>query len=135
MAANEVSMSGSGPSDTNLCVLEGELSSDLRPLELESGSVLLRCDVTVRAGGATDSVPVVRFDPIASERSLLEGDRVAVVGRVHRRCFRAGGATVSRTEVVADRVVPVRNGVRASRLFESARIRLGTTLPVDMAAT
>ena len=51
MAANEVSMSGSGPSDTNLCVLEGELSSDPWPLELESGSVLLRCDVTVRAGG------------------------------------------------------------------------------------
>ncbi len=135
MAANEVSMSESGPSDTNLCVLVGELSSDPRPLELESGSVLLRCEVTVRAGGATDSVPVVRFDPIASERSLSAGDRVAVVGRVHRRFFRAGGTTVSRTEVVADRVVPVRNGVRASKLFESARTRLGTTLPVGLAST
>ncbi|MDP6481976.1 MAG: single-stranded DNA-binding protein [Acidimicrobiales bacterium] len=140
MAANEVSMSESGLSDTNLsdtnlCVLVGELSSDPRPLELESGSLLLRCEVTVRAGGATDSVPVVRFGPMASERSLSAGDRVAVVGRVHRRFFRAGGTTVSRTEVVADRVVPVRNGVRASRLFESARTRLGTTLPVGVAAT
>ncbi|MBS1265068.1 MAG: hypothetical protein MAG471_00896 [Acidimicrobiaceae bacterium] len=145
MAANEVSMSESGLSDTglsdtnlsdtNLCVLVGELSSDPRPLELESGSLLLRCEVTVRAGGVTDSVPVVRFDPMASERSLSVGDRVAVVGRVHRRFFRAGGTTVSRTEVVADRVVPVRNGVRASKLFESARTRLGTALPVGVAST
>ena len=134
MATNEVSASESGLSDTNLCVLVGELSSDPRPLELPSGSVLLRCEVTVRAGGATDSVPVVRFDPIASERSLSAGERVVVVGRVNRRFFRAGGTTVSRTEVVADRVVSVRKGVRASRLVESVRTRLGTVAPDDLVA-
>ena len=134
MATNEVSTFESGLSDTNLCVLVGELSSDPRPLELPSGSVLLRCEVTVRAGGATDSVPVVRFDPIASERSLSAGERVVVVGRGNRRFFRAGGTTVSRTEVVADRVVSVRKGVRASRLVESVRTRLGTVAPDDLVA-
>ena len=131
MATKEVSTAESGLSDTNLCVLVGELSSDPRPLELASGSVLLHCEVTVRA---TDSVPVVRFDPIASERSLSAGERGVMVGRVHRRFFRAGGTTVSRTEVVADRVVLVRNGVRASRLVESAQTRLSTVAPADVVA-
>ncbi|MEE1522166.1 MAG: hypothetical protein V1248_04970 [Acidimicrobiales bacterium] len=84
--------------------------------------------------GATDSAPVVRFDPIASERSLSAGERGVVVGRVHRRFFRAGGTTVSRTEVVADRVVLVRNGVRASRLVESLQTRLSTVAPDDVVA-
>ena len=39
--------------------------------------------------------------------------RVVVVGRVRRRFFRAGGATASRTEVVADRVVPARQRARS----------------------
>jgi len=57
-----------------------------------------------------------------------------MVGRVHWRFFRAGGTTVSRTEVVADRVVLVRNGVRASRLVESAQTRLSTVAPDDVVA-
>lgn len=124
MATRETSIPEPGPFDCNLGVLVGELSSDPRPLDLESGSVLLRYEVTVHDGDTTDTVPVVRFDPTASEASLRAGARVAGVGRVRRRFFSAGGATVSRTEVVADHVVSVRNRKRVARLLGSTLIRL-----------
>ncbi len=115
---------GTGPIDCNLGVLVGELSSDPRSLQLDSGSMLLRLEVTVRDGAATDTVPVVRFDPIASELALAAGERVAVVGRVRRRFFRAGGTTASQTEVLAERVVPVASRRRVARLLGSAASRL-----------
>ncbi|MBC8196218.1 MAG: single-stranded DNA-binding protein [Acidimicrobiia bacterium] len=136
MATSKESSPGTDPvpPDTNLCVLVGELSSDPRSLELSSGSALWRYEVTVRDGDATDSVPVVRFDPLVSETSLSAGERVVVVGRVRRRFFRAGGTTVSRTEVLADRLVPVRSGVRAARLVESAAARLCSVSPANVEA-
>jgi single-strand DNA-binding protein len=44
------------------------------------------------------------FDPPA-EAGFEAGDEVVVVGAVRRRFFRAGGATQSRTEVVASAVL------------------------------
>ena len=76
--------------------------------ELPSGDSLVAYDVTVRpeasAGEAAtaESVPVAWFDPPAAATAMAAGDDVVVVGRVRRRFFRAGGATASRTEVVAD---------------------------------
>ncbi|MBC8364801.1 MAG: single-stranded DNA-binding protein [Actinobacteria bacterium] len=123
---------GSGASDdgvqhlpANLVVLAGVLSSDPRPLELASGDTLLRYEVTVRNDGdRAETVPVVRFDPMASERGLTAGAPVVVVGRIRRRYFQAGGSTVSRTEVVADRVVSARRRVQARRAVERALARL-----------
>jgi hypothetical protein len=45
-----------------------------------------------------------------------------VVGRVRRRFYRAGGATASRTELVAERVAPVRQRVRSMQLTARARV-------------
>jgi hypothetical protein len=45
---------------------------------------------------------------------------VVITGRVRRRFFRAGAATPSRTEVVADAVVPVRQGKRAAAALAAA---------------
>ncbi len=46
-------------------------------------------------------------------------------GRVHRRLFRAGGTTASRTEVVAEAVVPVGQRKRVSALLEAALADVG----------
>jgi single-strand DNA-binding protein len=51
------------------------------------------------------------------------------VGRVRRRFFRAGGTTQSRTEVVADSVVPARQAKRARAAVEKARHTLDDTSP------
>ena len=96
------------PAGTNLVVLRGVLSRDPEARQLPSGDALVAYDVTVRpdpaAGDAprAESVPVAWFDPPAAATAMAAGDDVVVVGRVRRRFFRAGGATASRTEVVAD---------------------------------
>jgi single-strand DNA-binding protein len=90
----------------NLVVLEGELARPAQDRELPSGSRLLNLEVTIRPdGGAAETVPVVWFDAPAWATGLDAGAEVVVVGRVRRRFFRAGGATQSRTEVVAERVL------------------------------
>jgi single-strand DNA-binding protein len=52
------------------------------------------------------------------------GQELLVTGRVRRRFFRAGGVTQSRTEVVADRVVPTRRRAAVRRAVEAAAERI-----------
>ena len=88
--------------DVDVSVVVGVLSSDRACKTLPSGTCICNLEVTVRTEGvATRSVPVAKFDPPRSVVSLSKGDRVVVAGEVVRRFFRAGGTTVSRTEVVA----------------------------------
>jgi single-strand DNA-binding protein len=102
------------PAGTNLVVVRGVLSRDPEARQLPSGDALVAYDVTVRPDPTNgeapraESVPVAWFDPPAAATAMAAGDDVVVVGRVRRRFFRAGGATASRTEVVATRVVPAR---------------------------
>jgi len=101
MATKEVSTFESGLSDTNLCVLVGELSSDPRPLELASGSVLLRCEVTVRAGGGYRLGAGCPFRPDSQREVALgggegghgrQGASALLSGRrYHREPYRGGG--------------------------------------------
>jgi single-strand DNA-binding protein len=96
----------------SITVLVGQLSHDPLRRELPSGSVVMSFDVSVRTDDRPgESVPVAWTDP-PSRPILAAGDEVLVVGRTRRRFFRAGGATASRTEVVAERVVPVRQRAR-----------------------
>ena len=107
-------------SERNLVVLRGALTAEPRTRELPSGSVLSQFDVTTRDDGGTQSVPVAWFDPPAMVGDLDAGVEVLVVGSVRRRFFRAGGATQSRTEVVAAKVVPARRGRDVKRVVEAA---------------
>jgi hypothetical protein len=56
---------------------------------------------------------------------------VVVTGRVRRRFFKAGTVTASRTEVLADAVLPVRQAVRVEnavrRTLERAQPLLETS--------
>jgi single-strand DNA-binding protein len=65
------------------------------------------------------TVPVAWFDPPA-KASFEAGAEVVVTGYVRRRFFRSGGATQSRTEVVADTVVPANSRARARKAVERA---------------
>ena len=112
---------------TNLVVLRGVLSRDPEARALPSGDAVVAYDVSVRPEPSSgepsraESVPVAWFDPPAAASAMVAGDDVVVVGRVRRRFFRAGGATASRTEVVAARVVPARAPAKV-------RAALGTVL-------
>ena len=110
----------------NVVVVSGVLSSAPVYRVLKSGEELLSCEVTVRSPErATETVPVVWPTPPAALASVLEaGLEVVVTGRVRRRFFRTGGATASRTEVVADQVVLARRRAKAATAIEAAAAAL-----------
>ena len=108
-------------SEHNLVVLRGTLAGEPRLRELSSGSLLSQFDITTRDGTGTASVPVAWVDPPPAGLPVEPGGEVVVVGRVNRRFFRAGGATQSRTEVVADHVVPATERRQARRALAAAR--------------
>jgi single-strand DNA-binding protein len=109
----------------NVAVLRGELSRDPEMRELPSGDRIVNYEVTIRDTSPAESVPVVWVEPSGSWDSLEAGDEVVVAGRVRRRFFRTSNGTVSRTEVVAERVVSARHAKRVQALLTRAAGRLG----------
>jgi single-strand DNA-binding protein len=102
----------------NIVVLQGVVSRPVEIRELADGTTLAMLDVATETSAGRLVVPVAWSAPA---RSVPEdGTEIVVTGRVRRRFFRAGGATQSRTEVVADAVVPVRSRTRARRAVEEA---------------
>ena len=94
------------PVGTNLVLLRGTINRAPITRVLSSAVVVLSFDLAVRpVDERLEVVPVSWFDPPARACRLDADSDVCVIGRVRRRFFRAGGATTSRTEVVADTVV------------------------------
>jgi single-strand DNA-binding protein len=109
----------------NVVMVAGRLSRPAEQRVLPSGERLVAVQVTVdRTDDRAETVPVVWFDAPASAASLDVEEPVVVVGRVRRRFFRAGGSTQSRTEVVADVVVPTRRAKSARTALAEATARL-----------
>lgn len=106
-------------SEHNLAVLRGRLTGEAQIRELATGQVVVQFDLTTRDDTGTHSVPVAWFDPPRGELAAGIGTELVVVGSVRRRFFRADGATQSRTEVVAERVVA------ATRRREVAKVLSG----------
>jgi single-strand DNA-binding protein len=96
---------------TNLVVLRGRTANTPALRDLPSGSVVAQFDVVtpIDDRGSTSAVPVAWPDPSPSALARVgEAMDIVVVGTVRRRFFRVGGATQSRTEVVAELVIPAR---------------------------
>lgn len=105
----------------NITVVTGRLSRSPERRVLSSGVEHVGFEVTVAGPeGRAESVPVVWPGAPAAVSGLAAGDEVVVVGRVRRRFFRTGGATQSRTEVVAGLVVPARRAAAARRALSGA---------------
>jgi single-strand DNA-binding protein len=105
----------------NLVVLLGRLARPAEARALPSGDQLVSFELSVRhPEGRAEPVPVAWFDPPPWAATLAVDEEVLVVGRVRRRFFRAGGATQSRTEVVAEAAVPARQGRRVAALLALA---------------
>ena len=95
-------------SASHLVVLRGAVAS--APVVRDLGSsVAHQFDLRTTDGAGSATVPVNWYDPPARDVSrLVVGEEMLVVGTVQRRFFRVGGSTQSRTEVVPERVVPLR---------------------------
>jgi single-strand DNA-binding protein len=116
---------GPPPARSNLVILRGVVTADGVDRQLPSGSVAMQFDVRTTAHGdlPASAVNVSLVDPAADARAAVQRDEhVVVIGTVQRRFFRVGGATQSRTEVVADLVVPARR-TRAVRSAIAAAAR------------
>jgi len=101
------------PIGLNLAVVRGVLRQDPVYRLLSSGIEVLSFDLLVGHGDrAPESVPVIWQNPPSSSVKLTEGVDTVVIGRVHRRFFRVGGTTASRTEVHAETVLGARSNVR-----------------------
>jgi single-strand DNA-binding protein len=86
---------------------------------------VLQLELTVpRLEEKAESVPVVWFDAPPRAMNLDVDQEVLVVGRVRRRFFRSGGATQSRTEVVAEEVLPTRMVKKVAAAINQARFAL-----------
>lgn len=112
---------------TNIVVLRGRLTRPAAVRSLPSGDELVELEVSVpRDGERAESAPVVWSDAPAAARELDVDEEVVVVGRVRRRFFRAGGSTQSRTEVVAETVVPASQVRRVRAAVGKVVVRLET---------
>ena len=108
----------------NIAILVGRLTGEPTVTELASGTVVHNYEVSATdAVGAAHTVPVAWVDP-ARPPTLGADDPVVVVGAVRRRWFRAGGATQSRTEVLARSVA--RPGTATARRSLAAALDVAT---------
>jgi single-stranded DNA-binding protein len=115
----------SASTDISVTLVSGRLSRPVERRTLPSGDTLLVLELTSRnRSGPAESVPVVWPEGPAWADALTTGDRVVVVGRVRRRFFQFEGRTGSRTEVVAERVVPERKRARVRAAVEVVRRRV-----------
>jgi len=100
----------------NVAVIVGEVLGDVHRSVRDDGSVVVSFDVVVsvegdgstmpaRASGRT-VVPVTWFGSAEKTPKVETGTLVTAIGGVRRRFYRRGGATVARTDVLADRVIP-----------------------------
>jgi single-strand DNA-binding protein len=109
----------------NLVALEGRLARPAEQRLLPSGSHVVGIELTVRGEqGPAETVPVSWLDAPAWASTLDTDAAIVVVGRVRRRFFKAGGSTQSRTEVVAETIVPATSVRRARTALARAGARI-----------
>ncbi len=111
----------------NVVVLRGRLSSASTRRTLSSGSELLSLELITSTEAGQISVPVAWFDPPADADPAV-GEELLIRGVVRRRFFRTAAGTQSRTEVVAQEIVPVARRRQAAKLMATAGAELGAPI-------
>lgn len=111
----------------NIVVLVGEVTSPPVSRELPSGAVVSTFDLATVTESGRMSVPV----SLEGETDIaVVGAEICVVGIVRRRFFRSGSSVASRTEVLADAVIPTRRRAQVRKAIEKATDNLLAFLDV-----
>ncbi len=103
--------------DLNLTIVMGEVTSEAVSRELANGNVVTTFDVSTDTEVGRFTVPVsIEGDAVDAE----VGQRVLVSGVTRRRFFRSGSGVTSRTELLAERVIPMRRKTQVERAIHQA---------------
>jgi hypothetical protein len=114
----------------NVVVLRGTLSRAPDERVLDSGTRLVRYEVTTRTGDEiAETAPVSWLGAPPAAAGFAAGEEVVVIGRVRRRWFRRGPITESRVEVAADAVVGARQRKRVATAIDRAIEAIAGTEP------
>jgi single-strand DNA-binding protein len=115
-------MSASKHIHRNVAVLVGAIAREPEVRELTDGTTVVELDVKVTIEGAPSMTVPVSWPGAVTP--FAPGTEVVVVGRVRRRFYRAGGGTVSRTDVLADSVVVASSAKKVAAALAAAAARL-----------
>ena len=89
----------------NIAVVQGSVRTDPDCREARDGSLLVSFDLVID-GSPRTQVPITwAGDAAAMPAAITEGQVLTVIGSVHRRFYRSGNATSSRTDVRAEQIV------------------------------
>lgn len=108
----------------NVVVVQGVLAREPQERTLPDGSIVVDWQVTTGEVGAKRTVPVQWVEPSASVRSCAEGADVMVLGAVRTRWFKAGGANISKVEVIASAFANPKRAAAVARLRAKAEAML-----------
>ena len=110
----------------NLAVVKGVIARVPHERVGADGIVHLSFDLRVRLvpDGPSELVPVAWPERTMASCGLGEGSAVVVLGRIRQRFFRMGGATQSRTEIVAETVIGTRQQAAIRKAMAQAADRL-----------
>lgn len=104
-------------SGINVSVVVGVVASEPQFRTNAEGETLMSFDVVCVGDHGRLTVPI----SFAGEsEAVVEGAEVCVTGFVRRRFFRAGPSVASRTEIVAEHVVPVRRKAQVRKVVQNA---------------
>jgi hypothetical protein len=112
----------------NVAVVRGAIARIPHERRDSEGTVHLSFELRVRRSpdAPGELVPVSWAGGALEGCGLEPGGEVVVVGRVRQRFFRLGGATQSRTEIVAEQVLAVRQHAAVRRALARAAELLTT---------
>jgi hypothetical protein len=92
----------------NIAVVIGSIRGSIHEQVRDDGVLVVSFDVapaTVDDGPDTSAIPCTWFGPPRRKPALEPGRSVTVIGSLRRRFYRRGGATTSRTDLLAERVI------------------------------
>lgn len=91
----------------NIAVVVGDVKGEVHTNEREDGVVIVSFDVRVRVNDDTraETVPVSWMGQTERAPTFDDGAVVTVIGSLRRHFYRRGGSTVSRTDLLAERIM------------------------------
>lgn len=104
-----------------MVVVVGEVAREVSSVQSTDGQTYSSLDVVCHTTNGRSVVPVTVTGDFFAE----PGQRVALIGRVHKRFYSSGAGLASRTDVRADRIVVIRRRDQVSRVISEALALLG----------